>query len=50
MKVFVSFSEDENLDLSELDEHVISFVLTNNETTNLKWILNKYVFDIESLG
>lgn len=41
--------EDENLDLSELDEHVISFVVTNNETTNLKWILNKYVFDIESL-
>ena len=41
--------EDENLDLSELDERVISFVVTNNETTNLKWILNKYVFDIESL-
>lgn len=41
--------EDENLDLSELDERVISFVVTNNENTNFKWILNKYVFDIESL-
>ena len=41
--------EDENLDLSELDERVISFVVTNNENTIFKWILNKYVFDIESL-
>ena len=49
MKVFVSFSKMRIWIFLKLDEHVISFVVTNNETTNLKWILNKYVFDIESL-
>lgn len=41
--------EDENLDLSLLNENVYAFVFTENENSRLKWIQNKYVFDVESL-
>ena len=41
--------EDENLDLSLLNENVCAFVFTDNENSRLKWIQNKYVFDVESL-
>ena len=41
--------EDENLDLSLLNENVMAFVFTNNENTNLKWIHKKYAFDVDSL-
>lgn len=41
--------EDENLDLSLLNENVRAFIITENENTRLKWIQSKYVFDVDSL-
>ena len=41
--------EDENLDLSLLNENVRTFIITENENTRLKWIQSKYVFDVDSL-
>ena len=41
--------EDENLDLSLLNENVYAFVFTDHENSRLKWIQNKYVFDVDSL-
>lgn len=46
---FVFVFEDENLDLSLLNENVRTFIITENENTRLKWIQSKYVFDVDSL-